>query len=495
MKKINKIILSVVMLFVMIVNVNAVTITTNSTAGTVDTGSKHVTNTSTLTVSGVQGSDTFKAYKILDAFYNSTTNTFTYEFTSTFKTFLASTSGQTNDYSTLTVAQYQALTSGNTTSGSTTTNSTLDTLVSLYASYIKTNNVSGSNMTVSGTNATATVEAGAWLVLPATTTKVYAVMVGNVEFNANTNGTDWDITSPSITAKVSGASVSKVLKSNNATEETYNINEDYNYVITASVPAFPTNATNKTLTIKETLDNGVTFGNISNVVVKDGSTTLTTKADGTVVDSGNHTVATITKNGQEVTINFNADYITNNTVTVEYSAKLNDNAVLGPTGNKTTTKLTYANDPYGAGTSDTSNIVNTVNTYGIKLFKKDNSDAGLQGAIYDVYSNSGLTTKVGTITTGTDGYGTIDGLKAGTYYLKETKAPTGFKVNNDILTVTIDTTKNYTDTSQEDTKMGLLPSTGGIGTYIFIVIGAIVVIGALVFLYKYLNKNKNKDEK
>ena len=43
--------------------------------------------------------------------------------------------------------------------------------------------------------------------------------------------------------------------------------------------------------------------------------------------------------------------------------------------------------------------------------------------------------------------------------------------------------------------MGLLPSTGGIGTYIFIVIGAIIVIGALVFLYKYLNKSKNKDGK
>ena len=487
MKKITKALLSVIVLFIVMLNVHAVTITTNTTAGTVDTNSKYVTNTSTLTVSGVQSTDTFKAYKILDVFYNSSNNTFTYEFTNTFKTFLATT----NDYKTLTVAQYQSLTSGNITNGSTTTNSTLDTLVSLYATYIKTNSVSGSNMTVSSTNATATLEAGAWLVLPATTTKVYSVMVGNVEFKANTNGTDWDITSPTIVAKVSNASISKVLKSNNATEGSYDVGENYNYVITATVPTFPTNATNKTLTITETLDNGVSLGNIANVVIKDGATTLTTNADGTVKDGENHTVATITKTGQEVTINFNADYITNNTVTVEYPASLNNSAVLGTPGNKTTTVLTYANEPYGTATTTTTGVVNTVRTYGIKLLKHNSDNETLEGAIYNVYSDSSLTTLVGTITTGNDGYGTIDGLSSRTYYLSEKTAPTGYKISTDIITVNIDTTKTYTDAEATDTKMGLLPSTGGVGTYIFIVIGAIVVIGALVFLYKYLNKNKN----
>ena len=496
MKKITKLLLLGVMLcFVMILNVNAVSITTNTTSGTVDTNSKYVTNTSTLTVSGVQSSDTFKAYKILDTFYNSTNNTITYEFTSTFKSFLTSTNGQTNDYSSLTVAGYQALTSGDTTNGSTTTNSTLDTLVSLYATYIKTNSVTGSNMTVSGTNATASLEAGAWLVLPTTTTKVYAVMVGNVELKSNTGGTGWDITSPTIVAKVSSASVTKVLKGTSATEGTYNINEDYNYVITASVPTFPTNATNKTLTVKETLDNGITFGAISNVVIKDGGTTLTTNADGTVKDEGNHTVATITQNGQEVTITFNADYITTNTITIEYPAKLNSSATLGAPGNDTTTTLTYATEPYSTATTTTNGVVNTVRTYGIRLFKKDSSNNGLQGAVYTVYSDSGLNTSVGTITTDGTGYGTIDGLKSGTYYLKETTAPFGYRINNDILTVTINTSNDYTETNQEDSKMGLLPSTGGVGTYIFIVIGAIAVVGSLVFLYKYLNKNKNKNGK
>ena len=479
MKKITKLLLGIVMLFVMTLNVQA---------GPV--GKSPVTTTSTLTVSGVQSTDTFKAYQILITYYNETSNTYTYSFNSDFQDFLDSTT----NYKNLTVAQYQALTSGNTSNGSTTTNSTLDTLVSQYASYIKTNNIEGTNMTVSGTNATATLEAGAWLVLPTTTTKVYAVMVGNIEFKANANGIDWDITSPTIVAKVSNASVSKVLKGTTATEGTYNINEDYSYVITASVPTYPTNATNKALTIKETLDTGITFGSISDVVVKDGSTTLITNADGTVEDERSKylaTVATIVKNGQELTITFNADYITTNTVSIEYPAKLNNNATLGSTGNKTTTVLTYANNPYGTGTTNTENVVNTVRTYGIRLFKKDSSNNGLSGAVYEVYSNPELTTTVGTITTSSDGYGTIEGLKSGTYYLNEKTSPTGYKINNDILTVTINTSNDYTETEQEDEKMGLLPTTGGVGTYIFIVIGAVIVVGALAFLYKYLNKNKN----
>ena len=492
MKKITSVLLSVVVFFVMVIHVNAVTITTNSTSGTIDTNSKHVTNTATLTVSGVQSGDTFKAYKLLDAFYNSTSNTFTYEFTSTFKAFLNSTSGQTNDYSSLTVEQYAALTSGNTTSGTTQTNSTLDLLVSLYAAYIKTNSVVGSNMTVSGTNAIINAEAGAWLVLPTATTKVYAVMVGNVDFKANANGTDWDINSPTITAKVSNASVTKVLKDNSSTEGTYSINDEYNYVINVTVPAYPTNATNKTLSVSDILDSGITLDFVSGIVVKDGSATLTTNADGTVVDVDNHTVATISKNGQEITININADYINSNTVTIEYPATLNNNAVLGSTGNTTTTTLTYATEPYGTGTSTTNNVVTTVRTYGIRLFKHNSSNAGLSGAIYNIYSDSGLNTQVGTITTGSDGYGTYDGLADGTYYLKEVTAPTGYRVSTDIVAIAINNSNNYTSADATDSTIGLLPSTGGIGTYIFIVVGSIVVIGAIVYLYKYLDKKKNE---
>ena len=54
------------------INVSAVTITTDSNvSGTVDTNSKYITNTGTVSVTGVQSVDTFKAYRILKGYFNS----------------------------------------------------------------------------------------------------------------------------------------------------------------------------------------------------------------------------------------------------------------------------------------------------------------------------------------------------------------------------------------------------------------------------------------
>ena len=487
MKRIIKYLLCLILIFALISNVNAVTITTNTTAGTVDTNSKLVTNTGTITINDVVSTDTFAAYKIMDTFYNSTNNTLTYEFTNVFKTFLE------NDttYRTLTVDQYQALTSGNTTNGSTTTTSTLDTLVSKFASYIKANNTTGSNMTISGTTATASLPAGSYLVLPTTTKKVYAVMVGNIYFTGS--GTDWTLNNSIINAKVSDAGITKVIKETTSTEGTFNKGQEYTYQINATIPTYPTNATNKTLTITDTLDSGIDFKGISTVVIKDGETTLSTKADGTVVDNDNHTVATITKNGQDITINFNSNYLTSNNVTIEYKAELNENATLGTTGNNTSTKISYANNPYSTGTTDSTPVTTTIRTYGIDLFKHNSGGTGLEGAVYTVYSNSTLTDEVGTITTGTNGHGTILGLADGTYYLKEKTSPTGYKINNNTITVSIDTTTNYTTADAVDEQMGLLPVTGGIGTYIFIIIGAVIAIIAILLVIK--DKKKNVKEK
>ena len=487
MKRIIKYLFCLLLIFAMVRSVNAVNISTNSTSGTVDPNSKLVTSTGTLTVNDVVSTDTFAAYKIMDTFYNSTNNTITYEFTSTFKAFLATTSS----YSNLTVSQYSALTSGNITNGSVTTTSTLDTLVSSFATYIKSNNVSGSNMTVSGTVASASLPAGSYLVLPVTTKKVYAVMVGNINYTANNN--DWVLNNATIKAKVSNAGVTKIIKETNTAEGIFSTNEEYTYQINATVPTYPTNATNTALSITDTLGNGIDFKSMSDVVIKDGSTTLTTSADGTVKDSSNHTVATVTVNGQEITINFNPSYLTSNNVTVEYKAKLNNNATLGTTGNTTTTTISYANDPYSTGTTTSNQVETNVKTFGIDLFKHNSSNTGLSGAVYTVYSDLALTTQVGTITTGSNGHGTIKGLSDGTYYIKETTAPAGYKIDNTAIPVTIDTTTDYTQVDATDDAQSLLPVTGGIGTYIFIALGALIVIGTLIIVIK--NKKKNGQEK
>ncbi len=98
--------------------------------------------------------------------------------------------------------------------------------------------------------------------------------------------------------------------------------------------------------------------------------------------------------------------------------------------------------------------------------------------------------------TDANGYAEINGLKDGTYYLKETEAPSGYTLLAEEVEVVIDgsaaTTIGYDDAqivtaltntaSIANTPGSLLPSTGGIGTTIFYVVGGLLVLVALVVL-------------
>ena len=67
-----------------------------------------------------------------------------------------------------------------------------------------------------------------------------------------------------------------------------------------------------------------------------------------------------------------------------------------------------------------------------------NSNYSLAGAVYDVYKDSGLTNRVGTLTTDANGStGTIENLVPGTYYAKERTAPKGFELNSDVISVKV----------------------------------------------------------
>ena len=109
-------------------------------------------------------------------------------------------------------------------------------------------------------------------------------------------------------------------------------------------------------------------------------------------------------------------------------------------------------------------------------------------------------TAVDTITTGETGELVINGLADGIYYLTETKAPRGYNLLREPVKVKIDhTTANgkltetsfVADQTQTDTS-GLvkvennagaeLPSTGGIGTTVFYVLGSAMALGAVILL-------------
>lgn len=247
-------------------------------------------------------------------------------------------------------------------------------------------------------------------------------------------------------------------------------------------------------------------------------------------------------------ITFKGDYLATlkpaDKLIVTYSATVGTGATVGDKGNTNTAKLTYGSN---------RELTDTTKTYiwSFDVFKfvnnKNNTEAGLAGAKFTLSKNVNGTSPISfsavsgetlptykvdnsnsattEITTGNTGKFTLQGLDSDTYYLTETAAPDGYnKLEGPIkieIKATQDTTKltseikywNYTVPSNgnnyysgdgqeisptnpnikvENKTGSLLPSTGGIGTTIFYVLGGILVVGAGVLLVTKKRMNNAK---
>ena len=89
-----------------------------------------------------------------------------------------------------------------------------------------------------------------------------------------------------------------------------------------------------------------------------------------------------------------------------------------------------------------------------------NSYYDITGAEYGVYTNSNATGLVGTLVIGSNGWSQEIQLDAGTYYLKETKAPKGYSLDTKIYPITVNsgtkTTRAFKDNPQYDPVSVLL---------------------------------------
>lgn len=210
-------------------------------------------------------------------------------------------------------------------------------------------------------------------------------------------------------------------------------------------------------------------------------------------------------------------------ITVTYSATLNENAVIAGEGNKNETKLKYGDS------QETQPSVTNTKTFKMDVFKFyiDKNDLttekGLAHAVFTLSKKSDGTEPIklidkssnvyrvakkdetNTITeviTPDNGRFTIQGLGAGTYYLTETKQPDGYNKLSGPVTVDIDkdgkvmvkkgaNLEDATEVKVENKTGTVLPSTGGVGTTMIYLVGAVLVLGSgVVLATKRRVKNK-----
>ena len=263
---------------------------------------------------------------------------------------------------------------------------------------------------------------------------------------------------------------------------------------------------------------------------------------GTDIDSALYTVSVITDTDGETTITVSFSDLKSVTgvakdkfIVVSYSARLNEKASIGQgtPGNTNKVYLEYSNNPNGTGTGATAVDTVIVFTYELDVTKVDGQDASKklenakfkllnsdQSAYAKVDSNSkfiGWTPNEADATelvSDVSGLFKVIGLDDGTYFLKETLAPSGYNTLAEPIKLvisadtsngqngfgavteltTIDVTvDNGTRTSGNvangtvsiDVKNNqgtTLPGTGGIGTTIFYVVGGGLMVAAAILL-------------
>lgn len=210
------------------------------------------------------------------------------------------------------------------------------------------------------------------------------------------------------------------------------------------------------------------------------------------------------------------------TITVTYTAHLNDKAYVniagGSTRNINKVYLTYSNNPkdessIGKTPESTPVCVYTYQLNNTKYHDDDTPGHELAGAGFRLYSDEAchdedeIKLKMnddGTYSrdfstegkgvemiSGQDGQFNVKGLDAGTYYLKETKTPDDYSPCPDkkiVISAThdvnhVDLSGNLSTTIINKKAGGItLPSTGGIGTTIFYVVGGGLMVAAIVLL-------------
>ena len=432
---------------------------------------------------------------------------------------------------------------------------------------------------VTGTTAKADLPVGAYLVIPSCEGMTFLNMLVSVDTSGTTNTADngWVLTAKGAVLKGKTLSIDKKITGKNGstpvaisagkTTETAQIGDKIHYTIEAQVPHYPDNSAVKTFKVVDTPTN---LSILTESISVSGVDTANAETE---IPKASYTVSKDSANGP-VTIDFSNNYngtFYNTTekswpyvsVKITYTAVVTEAAKIGTEGNPNTAKLIYRIDTeekelpspkttvftYGlnvvkleAGTEAKKltnavfQISRDVNETPTPLYFKDNADGSytLAQDQTTAASTTGYTKDLKT--QGTDGSFLLKGLDARVdYSLKEVKAPSGYSVNTDTLTIRLTAKTNpddstYTGILQEvtgteknkngqeietgtgswtygvldadkakaavsltDTKLFELPATGGKGTDGFARNG-ILLLTAAALVYG-ISRRKKQDER
>lgn len=300
----------------------------------------------------------------------------------------------------------------------------------------------------------------------------------------------------------------------------YDIGDHVPFQLTGTMPSKLDEYSTYYYKFTDTLSTGLTNDKNAIVYLKNGDVEKEVTKQFNITQNDNNltieceNVKGITKDdkNEDVTVTKDSKFI------VRYTATLNVNAKIGSEGNPNKVDLTFSNNPNGEGKGKTPEDKVIVFTYKIVANKVDENNQPLEGAGFTLYKIvNGQEVKVGNEITGVTTF-EFKGTDAGEYVLKETKVPAKYNKAEDLhftvnatydtnsvdpkltdLSVTGNNTFNTSITGENDgsatttivnKKGSVLPSTGGIGTTIFYVIGGILMVGAGVILVSRRRRSK-----
>ena len=439
------------------------------------------TGTNSITVNGAQKGETYKLYKMLDLIVNEANTAYSYTVNSEWEAFF--TTGAGKDYVVIDTQGYV------TWEESKKDSTSMEAFGKAAAAAVSGKTVVATQTpTADGSFTFANLDAGYYLIT-STNGTLAIVDTTPTKTAATVNEKNPDHT---LDKKVQEDSDSSWGKENSA-----QIGDTVNFQTTITVKKGA-----KNLIMHDKMEDGLSF-NADSVAIAG----LTKGTQYTVVTTG-------LTDGCTFEICFEQSYLdtiaADTTLTVTYNAVLNEKADI-TNGEKNDAKITWGD------ASDTEWSETVTKTFMFDIIKTDSNLKVLTGAKFELYDAQTAGNKIDLVkesdgvyrvATATEknaggftsavieaGKATVEGLDANTtYWLEETEAPAGYnklagrvevKIENSNLTtnMTGDTWATGNGGVQITNKTGTeLPSTGGMGTTIFYVLGSILVLGAAVLL-------------